>query len=388
MPSATRLAAAGLAIAAAVILALSALALVELHREAELHREVIAGMHAKDSLEALRGQVADLAHAARIVALTGEPEAAQLIEHRAVELDAELAYLAQNAPREATQAAFEELRQACAALSLRARSVVAVRASGGAQAARAAAAEARQAASEAAIALERTLEARARRINERTLAQLRVGETLKTYVSWLLAGSVMVLLGLFGLYRWTALRERESQRRIERLAHYDTITGLPNRALLADRLEQEIARARRSRNGFAVLLFDLDGFKSVNDTWGHHAGDAVLAEVGLRSRQGVRASDTVGRLGGDEFMAVLPETSLSGALAVAEKLLFGLGLPYSVGEQSTRLGASMGVAIFPEDGRDAEALQRAADAALYAAKREGKNRIRTATQAAPLAAPA
>ena len=387
MPSATRLAAAGLAIAAVMILALAVLARFELDGEAELHREVIASMHAKDSLDALRSQVADLAHAARIVALAGDAEATQLIEHRAVELDAELAYLAENSARE-PPGAFDALRQAAAALSLRARSIPAVRASQGVEAAKAAALEARQAASEATIALERTLEARAKDINNRTLAQLRVGGNLRNLVSWLLAGSVVVLFGLFAVYRWAALREREAGRRIEHLAHYDTITGLPNRALLADRLEQETARARRGRIGFALLMYDLDGFKSVNDTWGHAAGDRVLAEVGARSRQNVRASDTVGRLGGDEFMAILPETSLAGALAVADKLLEALAQPYAVGKDEARLSASVGVSVFPEDGADGERLQQAADAALYAAKREGKNRIRTAAQAASEPAPA
>lgn len=387
MPSATRLAAAGLAIAAVMILALAVLARFELDGEAELHREVIASMHAKDSLDALRAQVTDLAHAARIVALTGDAEATQLIEHRAVELDAELAYLSENAAREPS-GAFEDLRQAAVALSLRARSIPAVRATQGAEAAKVAALEARQAASEATIALERTLETRARDINNRTLAQLRVGGNLRTLVSWLVAGSVVVLLGLFAVYRWTAFREREAGRRIEHLAHYDTITGLPNRALLTDRLEQEAARARRGRVGFALLMYDLDGFKSVNDTWGHAAGDRVLAEVGARSRQSVRASDTVGRLGGDEFMAILPETSLAGALAVADKLLDALAQPYAVGKDEARLSASVGVSVFPEDGADGERLQQAADAALYAAKREGKNRIRTAAQAAPESSPA
>lgn len=388
MPSAGRLAAGGLAIASAVILALAALALVELDREGELHREVIAGMHAKDSLEALRAQLTDLAHAARIVSLTGEPEAAQLVEHRAVEIEAELGYLAQNATREIAQGAFDDLRRAATALSLRARSIATVRATSGPEAARAAAAQVRQGASEAMIALERTLEARANRINDRTLAQIRVGETLRTYVSWLVAGSALVLVGLFAVYRWTELREREAQRRIQHLAHYDVVTGLPNRALLADRLEQEIARAHRARQGFAILMFDLDGFKSVNDTWGHAAGDRVLGEVGVRSRQSVRASDTVGRLGGDEFMAVLPETSLAGALAVADKLLEALAVPYPVSGSEANLSASVGVAVFPEDGADGEALQRAADAALYEAKRQGKNRIRSAAQALPEPAPA
>lgn len=153
------------------------------------------------------------------------------------------------------------------------------------------------------------------------------------------------------------------------------MTGLPNRALLADRLELEIARARRSERGFALLMFDLDGFKQVNDTWGHAAGDAVLTMVARRSRQSVRASDTVGRMGGDEFLAILPEATREGALQVAEKLREALGQPYLLGGPVAHLGVSVGVSHFGPHGSDAEALQRAADAALYEAKRLGKNRI-------------
>jgi diguanylate cyclase (GGDEF)-like protein len=128
-------------------------------------------------------------------------------------------------------------------------------------------------------------------------------------------------------------------------------------------------------------MFDLDGFKEVNDRWGHAAGDRVLGQVGARARQGVRASDTVGRLGGDEFMAILPEASLAGALAVAEKLLESLALPYALERAEARVSASIGVSVFPEDGADGESLQRAADAALYVAKRDGKNRVRAASSA-------
>lgn len=382
LPSAGRLAATGLVIAAVVILALAALALVELEREAELHREVIDGMHAKDSLEALRAQITDLAHAARLVALTDDAVAAQLIERRAVELDAELEYLAGHPTRDDAAGVFGGLRQASGALALGARSIAPLRMARGAAAASVSALEAERAAAEAMTALERMLEARATRINDRTLAQIRVGETLHAYVSWLLAGSVVVLVGLFATYRWAAVRERVAQRRIEHLAHYDTVTGLPNRALLADRLEQEVVRSRRIRHGFALLMFDLDGFKEVNDAWGHAAGDRVLVQVGERARQGVRASDTVGRLGGDEFMAILPEASLAGALAVAEKLLESLARPYSLEHAEVRVSASMGLSVFPEDGADGESLQRAADAALYSAKREGKNRVRPASAAA------
>ena len=381
IPSAARLAATGLAIAAIVISALAALALVELDREAELHREVIEGLHAKDSLETLRLQVADLAHAARIVALGEDAQAAQTIEHRAVEVEAELGYLAQHAARGGAGDAFAVLRRSAVSLVLQARSIAPVRATRGADAARAASTGVNATTAEAMAALERLLEAHVRRINERTLDQIRVGETLRTYVSWLLAGSVLVLLGLFAVYRWAMFREREAQRRIEHMAHYDVVTGLPNRALLSDRLEQEVARARREASVFGVLMIDLDGFKEVNDRWGHAAGDRVLGIVGARARQCVRASDTVGRIGGDEFMAVLPDTSREGTLAVAAKIVEALAQPYSLEQGEASLSASVGAGVFPADGVDPEALRRAADTALYEAKREGKNRVRGASEA-------
>jgi diguanylate cyclase (GGDEF)-like protein len=218
----------------------------------------------------------------------------------------------------------------------------------------------------------------AERINERTVAQMQLSERLRRYVTWLLVGSVGGLVLLFAAYRRVQLRERAAQSRIERLAHFDMLTGLPNRALLADRLAQESARAKRGARPFAVLMFDLDGFKKVNDTWGHAAGDYVLKQVASRARECVRASDTIGRLGGDEFLALLPETSLEGAQGVAEKLRGALRAPYVVAKTTTTLGASVGIAIFPQHGTDADDLLRAADGALYHSKREGKNRISVA----------
>ena len=213
-----------------------------------------------------------------------------------------------------------------------------------------------------------------RHIDQRTEAQLQLGEGLRRYITGLLLGSFAMLAGLFLAYRRAQARERRAQLRIEHLAHFDLVTGLPNRALLADRLAQESARARRSSLGFAVLLFDLDGFKAVNDTWGHAAGDRVLTLVAERAHRCVRASDTVGRLGGDEFLAILPETSLDGASGVAAKLREALAQPYALDNATVRLTASIGISLFPDHGVDPEQLQRAADAALYRAKRDGKNR--------------
>jgi diguanylate cyclase (GGDEF)-like protein len=128
-----------------------------------------------------------------------------------------------------------------------------------------------------------------------------------------------------------------------------------------------------------VALFDLDGFKAVNDTLGHAAGDGLLFEVARRARECVRESDTLGRLGGDEFLAILPEAGREGALHVAEKIRVALAAPYSISGKPVSISASLGIALYPEHGEDADALFRAADAALYGAKHAGRN----CTQFAP-----
>ncbi|HYC35741.1 MAG TPA: GGDEF domain-containing protein [Usitatibacter sp.] len=382
LPSAERLAGAGLGIAAITILALALLARFELDREAELHREVIGALAVKDSLEALRTELNDLRGAALLARLAPSGEALQTVERRAVEIDAELGYLAGHPQRVEAGDAFGALAQAARLLAVNARSV----AQAGSREAQDRAAELERLGGQAGLALDRTLEAQRRRINDGTLARIRVSETLRAYVSWLLAGSIAVLVGLFGFYRWAKSREAAALQRIEYIAHHDTVTGLPNRALLTDRLEHEVARAIRHGRGFAVLMFDLDGFKPVNDTWGHAAGDQVLARVAQRARACMRASDTVGRLGGDEFMAILPEVGEEGAMQVAEKLRAALEEPYVADGFTASVSASFGIALHPHHGKDADALQKAADGALYAAKGAGKNRIETAQP--PPAAPA
>jgi diguanylate cyclase (GGDEF)-like protein len=122
-------------------------------------------------------------------------------------------------------------------------------------------------------------------------------------------------------------------------------------------------------------MFDLDGFKAVNDTFGHAAGDRLLQLVGERCRANVRISDTIGRLSGDEFLAILPEANAAAASEVAEKLRAALVAPYAVDGGQARVTASFGIADFPGHGTDPDALTRAADAALYEAKRAGKNRV-------------
>jgi diguanylate cyclase (GGDEF)-like protein len=268
----------------------------------------------------------------------------------------------------------DEIRTPSRMLMVHARSIAGARSRGGAESAATLAQEAERLSGEAAAALDRSL-AQTRHIAQRTEAQLQLGEGLRRYIVGMLLGSFAMLAGLFLAYRRAQGRERRAQRRVEHLAHFDMVTGLPNRALLADRLAQETARSRRGSLGFAVLLFDLDGFKAVNDTWGHAAGDHVLALVAERARKSVRASDTVGRLGGDEFLAILPQTSLDGARGVAAKLREALAEPYALDNATARLTTSIGISLFPDHGADPEQLQRAADAALYRAKRDGRNRV-------------
>lgn len=166
--------------------------------------------------------------------------------------------------------------------------------------------------------------------------------------------------------------ERRAQEELlEYLALHDTLTGLPNRALLMDRVEQAIARAERDGNRVALLLLDLDRFKQINDTLGHAVGDELLAEFGQALAGPLRRIDTVARLGGDEFAVLAP--SLNGpehARQIAERVAAALHRPFEIGELSLDVGVSIGVAIYPDHGTESSELMRSADVAMYMAKRE------------------
>ncbi|HTT10812.1 MAG TPA: PAS domain S-box protein [Burkholderiaceae bacterium] len=163
---------------------------------------------------------------------------------------------------------------------------------------------------------------------------------------------------------------KATQARFEFLAHHDPLTLLPNRLLLRDRVEQSISRAARSRTALALLFLDLDGFKRVNDDFGHQTGDAVLREVGRRLLGCVRNTDTVCRHGGDEFVIALTDLSDPAYLPeIANKLRHELQLPMRIQGGEVRMRCSIGVALYPRDGRDHDALLAHADGAMYAAKR-------------------
>ena len=179
-------------------------------------------------------------------------------------------------------------------------------------------------------------------------------------------------------------RLRQKERELEYMARHDMLTGLANRMLLDDRLEQAIARARRGSRGTAVMVIDLDEFKAVNDNYGHATGDELLKNVADRLKQAVRESDTVARTGGDEFVIVIESLhEAKEAIRIADKLLLEAAKPLGLEPGPARVNLSIGIAFYPQDGADGEALLKRADQAMYAAKSAGKNRWQIAGDPPP-----
>ena len=180
-------------------------------------------------------------------------------------------------------------------------------------------------------------------------------------------------LGFRGIARDITERRRADER-IHYLAHYDALTGLPNRSLFEDRLSQALKRRWRGNDSAALLFLDLDRFKTVNDSLGHHTGDRLLQLVAQRIQDSVREGDTVCRPGGDEFMVLLPDLGQpSGAAQVASKILQAVAHPYNIDKWELSVTPSIGIAVIPQDGDDIDTLTRNADTAMYHAKESGRN---------------
>jgi len=174
---------------------------------------------------------------------------------------------------------------------------------------------------------------------------------------------------------------RRRSDHVQYLAHHDHLTGLANRTLLQDRLRQAILRAQNSTQHpdqkVAVLLLDIDYFKQINDSLGHADGDVLLATVGQRLLSSVRESDTVARMGGDEFVVVMPEfRTLDDVERCGQQIIRNASQPIAISGREIRLTLSVGISLFPDGGRTAEALLRSADAAMYSVKDNGRNSLR------------
>lgn len=190
-------------------------------------------------------------------------------------------------------------------------------------------------------------------------------------------GIMTMALGAYSRANYALLQDVDRQRQqIEHMATHDNLTGLPVLRTVVDRCDMAIHQAQRTGQKLALLFIDLDGFKQVNDNFGHEAGDHVLKEVAARLKANVRSADTAARIGGDEFVVLLTALE-SAALAgdVAAKLIRAVGLPIDCQGQTLQVGASVGISIFPDHAADTHSLRKAADQAMYTVKKSGKNQF-------------
>ncbi|MBI1174295.1 MAG: bacteriohemerythrin [Sideroxydans sp.] len=223
------------------------------------------------------------------------------------------------------------------------------------------------------------------------LAALVTAESFHNYVSlipdsepaeWPLAFSLLSNAALFSSFCYITayakrllIRFEMQQRMLERMAFHDRLTGLPNRALFFDRLAQAMSQARRNNSRLALLFLDLDGFKAINDHFGHEAGDELLKATARRLRASIREVDTPARLGGDEFAVILGDlNSHEAATGITEKIISNLSAPVSLkNNHACNIGVSIGIAIYPEHAAEIDSLLTAADCAMYQSKNDGKN---------------
>jgi diguanylate cyclase (GGDEF)-like protein/PAS domain S-box-containing protein len=200
------------------------------------------------------------------------------------------------------------------------------------------------------------------------------------YPEWLSIGAVRSVKGEVINYISSfsdITRRKEAEQRIEFLAHYDSLTKLPNRALFADRMRRALVIAHRKKSKVGLMFLDLDKFKSINDTLGHLAGDQLLQSVAERLKSCVRESDTVCRQGGDEFMILLEEISAAADIElIAQKIMSEMSLPHQLGEVERVVSFSIGAALYPDDAADDETLTQCADQAMYLAKESGRNNFK------------
>jgi diguanylate cyclase (GGDEF)-like protein len=217
------------------------------------------------------------------------------------------------------------------------------------------------------------LDAETQKIALEASREARQAHAVARFWMYLLSG-IALLLGVAVAWVVMYYTHRVSRER-ERLATHDTLTGLPNRMLFMDRLQQSLIRAKRRQTLVGVMFIDLDRFKRVNDTLGHASGDQLICEVARRLQDVTRAEDIVARLGGDEFVVVIDAAKVNHILLVVEKALATVSKPYRIAEREIFSSCSIGVSVYPNDGTDASSLLKNADTAMYTAKSSGRNRF-------------
>jgi diguanylate cyclase (GGDEF)-like protein len=183
------------------------------------------------------------------------------------------------------------------------------------------------------------------------------------------------LKGFLGI-AFDVTEQKRTEEYIRHIALHDALTGLPNRALLDDRVSVAIEQQRRNNTGFTLAMMDIDRFKNINDSMGHHIGDRLLKEFAERVKSCLRPADTLARIGGDEFVLLLPESDEAGAEHAIGRIRHALASPIDLGSQKVHITSSIGISVFPHDGPNLHELLRCADVAMYWVKEHGRNGYR------------
>ena len=367
--------------AVVAISAVSTVAMFSAERLTTTNEHVMSTQRMVASLEAIRLQAVLVQSGEQSYVITGKD--ADLTPYRSgsVEIEAEITYLAdKRVDFPLLDANFEALKTAVAALVRKEKRLIELRKERGFQAAKT-----MSESPDDNVEHEKLLNLTHRLLGEtrRRLDQLEVdqqiyGDKVRRLILALISSSALILVFLYGTLRRLNIEQRKTQEKMAHMATHDALTGLFNRPAVVEYLEQKIDHPDTAAlGGFTLLLLDLDGFKEVNDSLGHDAGDNLLKQVSARIASALRDSDYVARLGGDEFLIVLPQLSDADSVRrVAVKLIDAIGKPYPLGQRVAEVTVSIGVSNFPQDGRDRETLMKCADLALYSAKRGGRNQAK------------
>ena len=370
-----------LVFAVVAISAVSAVAIVSAENLIATNEKALRMQRTISSLEAIRFHSVAINSSEQNYVITGKES--ELIPYKAgtVEIEAEVTYLAERrSEHPELERRFTELREAAKRFVADERKIVDARSLAGEPVARE---MVKQHFGEIShgqllqITYQLLVSAR-KQLNSLEADQVAYGDKVQRLILALISSTAFILVFLYGSLRRLSIEQRAAQARFAHQATHDSLTGLYNRPAVMEYIARKLADGEQeaSLGGFALLLLDLDGFKTVNDSFGHDAGDDLLKQAAARIEVALRDSDYVARLGGDEFLIVVPQVSDDETAArVGKKLVEMIGAPYVLTGRQSKVTVSIGISMFPKDARDRETLMKCADLALYEAKHAGRNQV-------------
>ena len=372
---------AALVFAVVAISGVSAVAIVSAENLITINENTLRMQRIVSSLEAIRFHSFAIDSSEQSYIMTGKENELAPYRMGTVEIEAEIAYLSSQRPEHPELASrFAELQKAAGEYVADEHKIVDTRRNIGEHAARELVIRHFSDASHARllqITYQLLVNTR-KQMDALETDQIAYGDKVRRLILALISSAAFILIFLYVSVRKLSIEQRAAQAQFAHQATHDSLTGLRNRPAVMEHVARKLANGEHeaSLGGLALLLLDLDGFKTVNDSLGHDAGDSLLKQVAARMEAVLRDSDYVARLGGDEFLIVVPQVSdHETAERVGQKLIEAIGAPYRVAEKQSNVTASIGISMFPKDARDRETLMKCADLALYEAKHSGRNRL-------------